>query len=34
MTDAGDWFDGAELNEPDRLKIGRSNAVKLFKLTL
>lgn len=34
MTDGGDWFDKAELNEPDRLKIGRSNAVKLFKLNL
>jgi len=27
-----DWIDGAEIGEADRLKIGRTNAVKLFKL--
>jgi gamma-resorcylate decarboxylase len=26
------WFDAADISEPDRLKIGRSNAVELFKL--
>jgi 2,3-dihydroxybenzoate decarboxylase len=29
---AADWFDTASISEADRLKIGRVNAVKLFKL--
>jgi len=29
---AADWFDTASISESDRLKIGRLNAVKLFKL--
>jgi 2,3-dihydroxybenzoate decarboxylase len=29
---AADWFDAASISEADRLKIGRTNAVKLFKL--
>jgi gamma-resorcylate decarboxylase len=29
---AADWFDAASISENDRLKIGRLNAVKLFKL--
>jgi gamma-resorcylate decarboxylase len=29
---AADWFDAASISEIDRLKIGRLNAVKLFKL--
>ncbi len=29
---AADWFDVATISEADRLKIGRLNAVKLFKL--
>ena len=29
---AADWFDAASISEPDRLKIGRSNAKALFKL--
>ena len=29
---AADWFDAATISEPDRLKIGRTNALKLFKL--
>lgn len=29
---AARWFDGAAISEGDRLKIGRENAVKLFKL--
>ena len=30
--DAADWFDHAEIGETDRRKIGRTNAMKLFKL--
>jgi predicted TIM-barrel fold metal-dependent hydrolase len=26
------WFDAASISEPDRLKIGRTNAMRLFKL--
>jgi gamma-resorcylate decarboxylase len=29
-----DWFDGAEISEADRMKIGRANAIKLFKLKI
>lgn len=29
---AADWFDATPISESDRLKIGRTNAVKLFKL--
>ncbi len=29
---AADWFDTASISENDRLKIGRTNALKLFKL--
>jgi 2,3-dihydroxybenzoate decarboxylase len=29
---AADWFDAASISENDRLKIGRTNAMKLFKL--
>jgi predicted TIM-barrel fold metal-dependent hydrolase len=32
FTDAADWFDKAEIGEADRVKIGRSNAMQLFKL--
>jgi 2,3-dihydroxybenzoate decarboxylase len=32
ISDAADWFDKAPLNEADRVKIGRTNAMKLFKL--
>ena len=28
------WFDGAAIGEADRQKIGRDNAIKLFKLKL
>jgi 2,3-dihydroxybenzoate decarboxylase len=28
------WFDNAELSDEDRMKIGRSNAIELFKLDL
>ena len=30
---AADWFDAAPISESDRVKIGRTNAVRLFKLT-
>lgn len=30
---AADWFDTATISEADRIKIGRTNAQKLFKLT-
>lgn len=29
---AADWFDSASISEADRLKIGRTNSVQLFKL--
>src|SRR5262245_14706317 len=31
---AADWFDAASISETDRLKIGRTNAIRLFKLGL
>jgi gamma-resorcylate decarboxylase len=31
---ASDWFDVASISENDRIKIGRTNAAKLFKLDL
>ena len=32
MVEAATWFDSAAISEPDRLKIARSNAQKLFRL--
>jgi predicted TIM-barrel fold metal-dependent hydrolase len=32
LSDAADWFDHAQIGESDRRKIGRTNAMKLFKL--
>jgi 2,3-dihydroxybenzoate decarboxylase len=32
FQDAASWFDHAEIGEADRRKIGRTNAMKLFKL--
>ena len=32
FSDAADWFDHAEISDADRVKIGRTNAMKLFKL--
>ena len=29
---AADWFDSASISESDRIKIGRLNAIQLFKL--
>ena len=34
ISDAAGWFDQAPLNEADRVKIGRANALRLFKLKL
>lgn len=34
VEEAAAWFDKAEISEADRMKIGRSNAIKLFKLKL
>ncbi len=33
-VDAATWFDATELSDEDRLRIGRTNAIKLFKLDL
>jgi gamma-resorcylate decarboxylase len=32
FSDAAEWFDTAPLSEQDRAKVGRDNAVRLFKL--
>ena len=32
VSHAAEWFDRAPISEPDRLKIGRTNALKLFGL--
>ena len=32
ISDAADWFDAAPIGEEDRRKVGRTNALKLFKL--
>jgi gamma-resorcylate decarboxylase len=32
FSDAAEWFDNAQISEADRLAIGRTNALKLFKL--
>jgi predicted TIM-barrel fold metal-dependent hydrolase len=32
MVEAATWFDQAAVSEPDRLKIARGNAQKLFHL--
>jgi predicted TIM-barrel fold metal-dependent hydrolase len=34
MEPAAQWFDNTKLPEADRLAIGRTNAIKLFKLDL
>jgi len=34
VDEAALWFDKAEIGESDRMKIGRANAIKLFKLKL
>jgi len=30
--EAATWFDGCSISEPDRVKIGRNNAAKLFNV--
>jgi 2,3-dihydroxybenzoate decarboxylase len=34
MDDAANWFDNTPLSDADRLRIGRTNAIKLFNLNL
>jgi len=34
VGEGSDWFDKAEISEADRMKIGRANAIKLFKLKI
>jgi gamma-resorcylate decarboxylase len=34
MKDGSEWFDKSDISEGDRLTIGRTNAIKLFKLPL
>jgi hypothetical protein len=35
MEDAADWFDNtSEITAEEKLKIGRTNAINLFKLDL
>ena len=34
VSDASNWFDGCQISESDRFKIGRQNAIDLFKLKL
>jgi hypothetical protein len=31
-ADAAGWFDATAISEPDRIKIGRTNALQLFRL--
>lgn len=33
-VDAASWFDNTEMTDEDRIKIGRTNAARLFKLKL
>jgi 2,3-dihydroxybenzoate decarboxylase len=32
FSDAAEWFDNAEISEDERRKIGRTNALRLFRL--
>ncbi len=34
MAPGAEWFDNTELSDGDRLRIGRTNAIELFKLDL
>jgi 2,3-dihydroxybenzoate decarboxylase len=34
VEEGADWFDRAEIGADERRKIGRDNAIKLFKLKL
>jgi len=33
-VDAAIWFDAAAISEPDRVKVGRTNALRLFRLAV
>jgi 2,3-dihydroxybenzoate decarboxylase len=32
VSHAAEWFDAADISEADRVKIGRTNAIELFRL--
>jgi 2,3-dihydroxybenzoate decarboxylase len=34
VGEGAQWFDQAEISETDRIKVGRANAIELFKLKL
>jgi 2,3-dihydroxybenzoate decarboxylase len=34
MEDASEWFDNTQLSDAEQLQVGRTNAIKLFKLDL
>ena len=34
MEDAARWFDDTPVSDSERLQVGRTNAIKLFKLNL
>jgi hypothetical protein len=34
MEEATEWWEGATISPSDKAKIGRTNAIKLFKLPL
>ncbi|HEX5212124.1 MAG TPA: amidohydrolase family protein [Pseudolabrys sp.] len=34
VDEGAEWFDNAEIDDSDRIRIGRDNAIKLFKLKL
>jgi hypothetical protein len=34
MEDAATWFDKVPISEEQRMQVGRTNAIKLFKLNL
>jgi 2,3-dihydroxybenzoate decarboxylase len=34
VGEGAEWIDAADISEADRVKVGRANAIKLFKLPL
>jgi 2,3-dihydroxybenzoate decarboxylase len=34
VEEAANWFDNAEMSDEDRAKVGRINAINLFRLKL
>jgi 2,3-dihydroxybenzoate decarboxylase len=34
VREGSQWIDSAEISEADRIKVGRANAIKLFRLPL